>query len=70
MTVLAKVAFYFGGSLILLAVVLWLLVTAYFYLLHRRYAHIPSPKMPRYLRGNIEYVGGIIRHHIIRIMRL
>lgn len=59
MAVLAKVIFYFGGSLILLTLVLWLVVTAYFYLLHRRYAHIPSPKMPRY-HANYMNFGRII----------
>ena len=43
------VAIYFSGLLVLLAFVLWLLATVYFCLVHRRYAHIPSPKMPRYL---------------------
>ena len=38
---------YAGGALFLLLFVLWLSVTVYLYLLHRRYAHIPSPKMPR-----------------------
>ena len=40
---------YAGGALFLLLFVLWLSVTVYLYLLHKRYAHIPSPKMPRYI---------------------
>ena len=40
---------YAGGALFLLLFVLWFSVTVYLYLLHRRYAHIPSPKMPRYI---------------------
>ena len=41
------IVLYAGGALFLLLFVLWLSVTVYLYLLHRRYAHIPSPKMPR-----------------------
>ena len=46
---LLNVLLSFGGSLLLLATVLWLLATAYLYLERRKYAHIPSPKMPRYV---------------------
>ena len=38
---------YVVGSVILLVLVLWVSVTVYFYLLHRRYAHIPGPEIPR-----------------------
>ena len=41
------IVLYAGGALFLLLFALWLAVTVYIYLLHRRYAHIPSPKMPR-----------------------
>ena len=41
--------FYFGGGVLLLATVLWLLATVYLYLAHRKYAHIPSPPIPRYV---------------------
>ena len=51
---------YAGGSLVLLVFAAWLAVTVYLYLLHRRYAHIPSPKMPRYFKvysytGQLQY---------------
>ena len=36
-----------GGALFFLLFALWLAVTVYLYLQHRRYAHIPSPRMPR-----------------------
>ena len=48
MTDLYSLFLYAGGSLFLLVFAAWLAVTVYLYLLHRRYAHIPSPKMPRY----------------------
>ena len=44
---LAMVLLYAAGSLFFLLFVAWLAVTVYIYLVHRRYAHIPSPKMPR-----------------------
>ena len=34
--------------LVSLVACLWLLATAYLYLVHKRFAHIPRPKMPRY----------------------
>lgn len=49
---LVDVFYFLGGSLILLALILWLSVTLYLYILHRRYAHIPSPTMPRYYAIN------------------
>ena len=39
--------FYLGGGVLLLATVLWLIATVYLYVLHRKYAHIPRPPMPR-----------------------
>jgi len=39
---------YAGGALFLLVFLVWLTFTVYLYLLHRRYAHLPSPKMPRW----------------------
>jgi len=38
---------YAGGVLFLLLFLAWLAVTVYLYLLHKRYSHIPSPRMPR-----------------------
>ena len=47
-----KVVIYLAVFLVLLvlvlAVCLWLLGTAYLYQVHKRFAHIPRPKMPRY----------------------
>ena len=48
MTDLYSLLWYAGGLLFLLVFAAWLAVTVYLYLLHWRYAHIPSPKMPRY----------------------
>ena len=45
---LLSVLLYLGGSLLLLMIVLWLSATAYLYIVRRKYAHIPSPKMSRY----------------------
>jgi len=45
---LATLLLYIVGALFLLLFVAWLAVTVYLYLVHRRYAHIPSPKMPRW----------------------
>lgn len=39
---------YVGGVLFLLLFAAWLTITVYIYLQHRKYAHIPSPKMPRF----------------------
>jgi len=44
---LAIVLLYAAGSLFFLLFMAWLAVTVYIYLVHRRCAHIPSPKMPR-----------------------
>ena len=44
---LVTLLLYVVGALFLLLIVAWLAVTVYLYLVHRRYAHIPSPKMPR-----------------------
>ena len=45
--------------MLLLATVLWLLATVYLSLVHRKYAHIPRPAMPRYfffyLKPEIEH---------------
>ena len=51
--------FYFGGGVLLLATVLWLLATVYLYLLHVKYAHIPRPPMPRYML--LLYVYNLIK---------
>lgn len=45
---LLSVLLYLGGSLLLLVIVLWLSATVYLYIVRRKYAHIPSPKMSRY----------------------
>jgi len=37
-----------GGILFILLLLGLFVFTVYIYLLHRRYSHIPSPKMPRY----------------------
>ena len=45
---LLSVLLYLGGSLLLLVIILWLSATVYLYIVRRKYAHIPSPKMSRY----------------------
>ena len=45
---LAKILLHAGGILFILLLLGLLVFTVYIYLLHRRYSHIPSPKMPRY----------------------
>ena len=44
---------YFAGYVGLFVLSLWLILTLYLYLLHRKYAHIPSPRMNRYVYATV-----------------
>ena len=65
MAAMLRYGLYFLVPALLLVVSAWLALTLYIVWKRRKYAHIPSPKLPRYIAVCVAFLKGLHGHQAI-----